>query len=125
MTIKEIWHLWYQHTPKALIIALGVSETRRGKKMRKKVRRLDDGDSGVFSDGTRLRLNGVGAPESHQYGGSKAKKILAGMLGRTNGFVNWNPVARDRYGRQVGNMSNRDGSINNRMRSRGYNNKGR
>jgi hypothetical protein len=47
------------------------------------------------------------------------------MTGRSNGRVNWKPVAKDSYGRQVGNMSNKDGSINIRMKSKGYKNKGR
>lgn len=104
----------------------GVSAIRRGKRMvRKKVKQLDDGDSGSFSDGTKFRLNNVRCHEKHQYGGSTAKRTLAGMLGRTGNVINWNPVARDKYGRQVGNMSNKDGSINQRMRKKGYTNKGR
>jgi len=93
--------------------------------MKKKIQQWFDGDSGVFSDGTKFRLNNVRKPESYQFGGEKATRTAAGMTGRTDGWVNWNPVARDRYGRQVGNMSNKDGSINQRMRSRGYSNKGR
>ena len=93
--------------------------------MRKKVKRWFDGDSGEFSDGTKFRLNNVRTPEKYQYGGEKATRAAAGMTGRTAGRVNWNPVARDKYGRQIGNMSNRDGSINQRMRNKGYRNKGR
>lgn len=93
--------------------------------MRKKIRKWFDGDSGVFSDGRKFRLSNVRTPEKHQFGGEKATRTVAGMTGRTGGKVNWNPVARDKYGRQVGKMSNRDGSINQRMRKRGYKNKGR
>jgi len=46
------------------------------------------------------------------------------MTSRSNGSVNVRIVGRDRYGRQIVNMSNKDGSINQRMRSKGYVNKG-
>ena len=90
----------------------------------KKVKQWKDGDSGIFTDGTRFRLAGVGAPEKYQYGSKKATKTAAGMTSRSNGKVSWKPVGSS-YGRQVGNMSNKDGSINQRMRSKGYKNKGR
>jgi endonuclease YncB( thermonuclease family) len=92
---------------------------------RKKVNRWNDGDSGVFSDGTRFRLAGVRAPERRQFGSERATRRAVGMTGRSNGNVIWKPVARDRYGRQVGHMSNRDGSINLRLLRRGCRNKGR
>jgi len=47
------------------------------------------------------------------------------MTSRSNGSVNVRIVGRDRYGRQIVNMSNKDGSINQRMRSKGYVDKGR
>lgn len=93
--------------------------------VRKKVAKWNDGDSGRFSDGTKFRLAGVRAPEKNQFGGSTATRRAAGMTGQNNGWVNWNSVARDRYGRSVGNMSNKDGSINKRMIQRGSKNKGR
>lgn len=92
---------------------------------RKKVKKWLDGDSGIFTDGTKFRLNNVRAPEKHQYGGSTAHRRAAGMTSRTNNRVNWTPVAKDRYGREVGNMSNKHGSVNQRMRARGSKNKGR
>ena len=90
----------------------------------KKVKQWKDGDSGIFTDGTGFRLAGVRAPEKYQYGGKKATKTASGMTSRSSGRVNWKPVGTS-YGRQVGNMSNKDGSINRRMRSKGYTNKGR
>lgn len=90
----------------------------------KKIARWLDGDSGRFSDGTKFRLANVRAPEKHQFGGSKATKVASGMTSRSNGFVNWKPVGSS-YGRQVGVMSNKDGSINKRLQNRGYKNKGR
>lgn len=90
----------------------------------KKIKKWFDGDSGVFNDGTTFRLAGVRSPESHQYGGERATRRAAGMTGRNNGKVNWRPVGNS-YGRQVGFMSNSDGSVNNRLRNRGCKNKGR
>lgn len=92
---------------------------------RKKVSEWHDGDSGVFSDGTEFRLANVRAHESHQFGGETATRTAAGMTGRTGGRVSVRKVARDRYGRDVVEMSNKDGSINARMRKKGYKNKGR
>jgi len=90
----------------------------------KKVRKWDDGDSGSFIDGTRFRLAKVRAPEKYQFGDKKATKTSAGMTSRSNGLVNWKSVGSS-YGRQVGYMSNKDGSINRRLRAKGYKNKGR
>jgi micrococcal nuclease len=92
--------------------------------VRKKVARWEDGDSGIFTDGSRFRLANVRAPEKHQFGGERATRRAAGMTARSNGEVNWKPVGSS-YGRQVGNMSNKDGSINQRLRARGSRNKGR
>ena len=92
---------------------------------RKKIKKWNDGDSGTFMDGTKFRLANVRANEKHQFGGSKATKTVAGMTGRSKGQVRWNPVGRDTYRRQIGEMSNKDGSINKRMRTKGYRNKGR
>jgi micrococcal nuclease len=90
----------------------------------KRVARWCDGDSGSFKEGTKFRLANVRAPEKHQFGGSRATKVVSGMTSRSNGSVNVRIVGRDRYGRQIVNMSNKDGSINQRMRSKGYVNKG-
>jgi len=92
--------------------------------MKKKVKRWTDGDSGVFKDGTRFRLARVRAPEHHQFGGKNATKVAAGMTSRSGGNVQVKRVGSS-YGRSVVEMRNQDGSINNRMRSRGYRNKGR
>lgn len=91
---------------------------------RKKVSKWDDGDSGKFADGTRFRLAGVHAPERHQFGGSKATRTAAGMTGQSRGVVNVKTVGRS-YGRNVVEMSNSCGSVNERMRAKGYRNKGR
>jgi micrococcal nuclease len=67
----------------------------------------------------------VRAPEKHQFGGSKATKVVAGMTGRSKGWVNVKQVGKDRYDRVIVEMSNKDGSINGRLRKKGYKNKGR
>lgn len=93
--------------------------------IKKKIAYWNDGDSGRFTDGSRFRLARVRAPEKYQFGGETATRRAAGMSGRTNGFVNTKTIARDAYGRIVVELSNRDGSINNRLLRRGSINKGR
>ncbi|MDP2750926.1 MAG: thermonuclease family protein [Nanoarchaeota archaeon] len=90
----------------------------------KKIKKWVDGDSGLFSDGTKFRLAEVRAPEKYQFGGERATRRAAGMSGRNNGVVNWRPVGTS-YGRQVGYMTTPDGSINQRLLRRGSRNKGR
>ena len=92
--------------------------------MKKRVKRWTDGDSGIFKDGTRFRLARVRAPEHHKFGGKKATKVAAGMTSRSGGYVQVKRVGSS-YVRPVVEMRNQDGSINNRMRSRGYKSKGR
>ena len=96
----------------------------KSKKYTRKVK-FTDGDSGTYSDGTKFRLSNVRAPESNQSGGSKAKKVASGMVGRSKSRVNIEEVGRDKYGRILVNMKNKDGSINERLRKKGYTNKGR
>ena len=93
--------------------------------VKKRVDYWDDGDSGVFTDGTRFRLARVRAPESHQFGGETATRRAAGMTGQSRGKVNIKQIARDKFGRVVVEMSNQHGSINNRLLKRGSRNKGR
>ncbi len=93
--------------------------------MRKRVEYWEDGDSGIFTDGTPFRLARVRAPESHQFGGERATRMAAGITGRSNGFVRIKPVARDAFGRLVVEMFNKDGTINNRLLRKGSKNKGR
>lgn len=92
---------------------------------KKRIKRWDDGDSGIFTDGIRFRLNRVRAPEHHQFGGETATRRAAGMTGRNKGVVNIKPVAKDKHGRLVVDMRNQDGSINKRLLKRGCRNKGR
>ncbi len=86
--------------------------------MRKQVKKWVDGDSGYFADGSGFRLARVRAPEKYQFGGSRATRRAAGMTARSNGNVNVQVVGRS-YGRTVVELSNSDGSINNRLIRRG------
>ena len=79
---------------------------------RKKIKLLDDCDSGSFADGIRFRLKNVRAYEKHQFGGFIAKRILAGMMGRIKGVVQVRTVARGHYGREIVEIKNKDGSVN-------------
>jgi len=96
----------------------------RRKKYNRKVTFVD-GDSGRYSDGTKFRLANVRAPEKNRRGGSKAKRVASGMVGRSKGRVSIEEVGRDKYGRILVNMKNKDGSINKRLKKKGYTNKGR
>ena len=91
---------------------------------RKKIHHWIDGDTGKFTDGSTFRLARVRAPEKHQFGGSKATKTASGMTGRSRGYVNVKTVSKS-FGRAVVEMRNKDGSINDRMRKKGYSKKGR
>lgn len=84
-----------------------------------------DGDSVTLSDGTRFRLANVRAPEMNQRDGTKTRNVSSGMRSRSEGMVSIEEIGRDKYGRVLVNMSNKDGSINERMRAKGYRNKGR
>ncbi|MFH1972645.1 MAG: thermonuclease family protein [archaeon] len=93
--------------------------------VKRRVKEWHDGDSGIFANGTRFRLDNVRAPELYQFGGPTAKKSAAGMTGKTNQFVDWKRTGKDKYGREIGKMSNKHGSVNERLRKKGYKNKGR
>ncbi len=93
--------------------------------VKRKITNLCDGDSGEFANGERFRLVNVRSPEKRQKGYQTAKKSLAGMIGRSNNKVDVTSVGKDKYGRNLVNLSNLDGSINQRMREKGFTNKGR
>jgi len=92
--------------------------------LKKRISKWNDGDSGQFTDGSRFRLANVRCPEKHQFGGKTATRTAASMTGRSKGYVNVKKVGVS-YGRSVVHMRNKDGSINRRMRSKGYRSKGR
>jgi endonuclease YncB( thermonuclease family) len=92
--------------------------------VKKRIEHWIDGDTGRFTDGRFFRLARVHAPEHYQFGGITATKRAAGMTAQSRGFVHVNVVG-DSYGRQVVEMRNQHGSINNRLIARGCRNKGR
>ena len=65
-----------------------------------------------------IRLAGVNAPEIGEYGAAKATKDLKGMIDRKP--VHINPVATDKYGRTVAEITQDRHNINKRMKDRGY-----
>ena len=93
--------------------------------VKKIIKQWIDGDSGIFTDDKRFRLSNVRAPEKGKQGGTTATRVAAGITGRSNGRVNVKQVATDKYGRAVVEMDNKDGSVNGRLRKKGYTNKGR
>lgn len=79
-----------------------------------------DGDSGQFSNGEHFRLADVRSPDKDKVDYMKAKKILSGMAGRCHRCVNVEEVGIYQYGRLLVELENKDGSINDRIRQRGY-----
>lgn len=92
--------------------------------MQKRIRKWVDGDTGRFSTGEFFRLANVRAPEHYQYGGKTATRTAAGMSGRSHGIVNVKVYGKDHYNRFLVELFNKNGSINQRMRKKGYTNKG-
>lgn len=63
-----------------------------------RVERVLDGDTVYLSDGSKIRLYGIDAPERRQAYGSKSRDVLATMAG---GSVRIEKMDVDRYGRIV------------------------
>ena len=93
--------------------------------MKKQIDYWNDGDSGVFTDPSKFRLADVRAPEISQSGGKEAKEIAEEMTRKYDDWVDVDVKAKDDYGREIVEMSNSDGSINERMREKGYTDQGR
>ena len=66
-----------------------------------KVDRVIDGDTIVLMNGSRVRLEGIDAPERDQPYGSEATAALERMVARSVYMVE---VDTDRYGRTVGQL---------------------
>jgi endonuclease YncB( thermonuclease family) len=79
-----------------------------------------DGDSGQFSNGERFRLADVRSPDKDDPDYLKAKRVVTGMAGRNRRRVTVEEVGIDPYSRLLVKIYNEDGSINDRMRQRGY-----
>ena len=79
-----------------------------------------DGDSGQFANGERFRMADVRSPEEDDPDYLKAKRVVSGMVGRSHKWVTVEEVGIDPYGRLLVKLYNEDGSINDRLRQRGY-----
>ena len=79
-----------------------------------------DGDSGQFSNGERFRLADVRSPSKNEVDYMKAKRSVSAMAGRSGRWVTVEEVGIDPYGRLLVKLENQDGSLNERMKQRGY-----
>ncbi len=89
----------------------------------RKIIKVLDGDTVQFANGDYGRLAEVRAPEKNNKYYSTAKRALALMISRSQWIVNCKIVGKS-YGRFVVQISNHDGSINQRMKAKGFTNMG-
>lgn len=82
------------------------------------VARVTDGDTVVLTDGRRIRLYGIDAPEMHQPQGTEARAFLARLVGGKE--VSVTVRARDLYGRTVAELRMGNESVNEAMVRAGY-----
>ena len=89
---------------------------------KRKVKKVIDGDtfkvSRKISGNNIIRLARVNAPEKRSKGGRKATNTLRGLIGGKK--VSIKPVARDKYGRIVAEITQNRRKINKRMKEKGY-----
>lgn len=76
-----------------------------------------DGDT-IVSDGARVRLAGIDAPELSQPGGAAARSHLIRLI--AGGAVRIEPLSTDRYGRMVARVHARSGDLGRMMVRDGY-----
>ena len=76
-----------------------------------------DGDT-IVSDGARIRLAGIDAPELSQPGGSEARSHLIRLI--AGGAVRIEPISTDKYGRLVARVHARCGDLGQLMVRDGY-----
>ena len=76
-----------------------------------------DGDT-IVSDGARIRLAGIDAPELSQPGGAEARSHLIRLI--AGGAVRIEPLDTDRYGRMVARVHARCGDLGRLMVRNGY-----
>ncbi|MFC2034180.1 thermonuclease family protein [Chloroflexota bacterium] len=86
--------------------------------VKKKVQKIIDGDTFVTSDGKKVRLANVNAPEKGKNGAPKAKKDLVKIISGQS--VNVEEVAHDKYGRIVAKVQVDGKSVNKKMREKGW-----
>lgn len=87
-----------------------------------KVRRVIDGDTfdidSKIMGSSRVRINGVDAPEKGRRGAAKARDYLKKMIqGQT---VTLDIKAKDKYGRLIANVYKSGKSVGKRLKKRGY-----
>ena len=91
--------LWMQRILSILLLLLSLSLIATGAFAGElRVERVLDGDTVYLSDGSKIRLYGIDAPERRQAYGSKSRDVLATMAG---GSVRIEKMDVDRYGRIV------------------------
>jgi endonuclease YncB( thermonuclease family) len=76
-----------------------------------------DGDT-IVSDGARIRLAGIDAPELSQPGGAEARSHLIRLI--AGGAVRIEPLSTDRYGRMVARVHAGCGDLGRLMVRNGY-----
>lgn len=76
-----------------------------------------DGDT-IVSDGVRIRLNGIDAPELSQAGGIEARAHLVKLV--DHGPIRIEVVGVDRFGRKVAKVHARCGDLGRSMVRNGY-----
>lgn len=91
------------------------------------VRRVIDGDTVELSDGTRVRLLGIDAPELAQpetaaeAGATDAREWLRSQIEDTNVTLRYGPERHDRYGRTLAWLYDSEGNlINLRLLTEGH-----
>ncbi len=87
-----------------------------------KVTKVIDGDTFKVQGGKAVRLSKVRAPELGTKGGAKARNELQDIIGGKT--VSYNTVAKS-YGREVANVKVAGKSVNQVMRNKGYQDKGK
>lgn len=82
------------------------------------VARVTDGDTVVLTDGRRIRLYGIDAPETHQPYGPEARAFLERLVREKD--ITVTVRARDLYGRTVAELRTGKASVNESMVRAGY-----
>ncbi|NPE28965.1 nuclease [Methanococcoides sp. SA1] len=106
------------------MIAMDLKKYIDGKWHQGTVVKCKDGDSFTLKNGIEIRLANVRAQEIGKPGAVNATRVLAGILGRDSNKIRYKGVDIS-YGRLVAEVRNINGSVNEKMREKGYTNKGR
>ena len=82
------------------------------------VARVTDGDTVVLTDGRRIRLYGIDAPETHQPYGPEARAFLERLVREKD--ITVTVRARDLYGRTVAELHYEKASVGEALVRAGY-----